>query len=494
MDPNNPYPTPQQVKQRGPGLKWFLGIILLVLLVAAGVWFYGSFTDRRNLAAVIAEVDRADPGWRWDEIEAARQRVADEQNSATQVLKAHALMPRNWPSPWGVECFSNFYNDVQQYPAAQLDPEITGTLRSELAAVPQALAEARRVVEFGDGRFAMRIAQNPFRTLLPHVQQARELANVLWYDSFLRAQDGELEQALASTHALVQTGRSIGDEPFIVSMLTRLAIRNLAIRATERVLSQGQGADDGLAKLQAALMQEEKEPLLVNALRGERAAFDLFLQGLDDGTIDSRDLGMMFNSGGARKSTRSTGWDWLDDKLESSWPSLAAGSMAKNRAALLDYYSRVIELAREPLNLQEPKMTEQEEASRTLPPLARLIIPPGTKAAMAFRRCQAETRCAIVALAAERFRVANGRWPETLAELTAKYLPEVPLDPFDGAPLRYRKTPEGALVYSVGPDGKDDGGKIDRTKGGNTPGIDLGFWLFDPDKRRQPCVPWKQEQ
>ena len=31
--------------------------------------------------------------------------------------------------------------------------------------------------------------------------------------------------------------------------------------------------------------------------------------------------------------------------------------------------------------------------------------------------------------------------------------------------------------------------KIDRTKGGKTPGIDMGFLLYDVNKRRQPAVP-----
>jgi len=316
----------------------------------------------------------------------------------------------------------------------------------------------------------------------------------LWYDSCLQAQDGELEQALASTEALVQTGRSIGDEPFLISVLVRLAIRNISIRSTERVLAQGEVGDNGLAKLQAMLIQEEKEALLLNGLRGERAAIDLFFQGLDDGTIESRELAMVLGSGGGRQTAKPSGWDWLDDELETAWPAFAAGSIPKNRAAMLEYLTHVIEVAREPLHLQESKMRELEEQARTLPPLARQIAPATAKVAQAFRRCQAETRCAIAAVAAERFRLANGHWPESLVELTPKYLQEVPLDPFDGKPLRFRESAEGVLIYSVGPDGKDDGGKIDRTKGGNTPGIDLGFWLFDVDKRRQPTVPWKAEQ
>ncbi len=64
------------------------------------------------------------------------------------------------------------------------------------------------------------------------------------------------------------------------------------------------------------------------------------------------------------------------------------------------------------------------------------------------------------------------------------FLHAVPLDPFDNKPLRYRKDDQGVIVYSVGPDGKDDGG--DRTTlNTHTPGTDIGFRLWDVDKRRK---------
>jgi hypothetical protein len=93
-----------------------------------------------------------------------------------------------------------------------------------------------------------------------------------------------------------------------------------------------------------------------------------------------------------------------------------------------------------------------------------------------------------VAVAAERYRRANGRWPEALAQLVPGYLARVPADPFDGKPLRLRRRDDGVTVYSVGPDGKDDGGRIDRQRA-DPAGIDLGFRLWDVAKRRQPPPP-----
>jgi hypothetical protein len=68
---------------------------------------------------------------------------------------------------------------------------------------------------------------------------------------------------------------------------------------------------------------------------------------------------------------------------------------------------------------------------------------------------------AIFALRAHRLE--HGRYPDSLTELVkAGYLKRVPEDPFavPAGPLRYRnQTPDRYVLYSVGPDSKDDNGK-----------------------------------
>jgi hypothetical protein len=62
-------------------------------------------------------------------------------------------------------------------------------------------------------------------------------------------------------------------------------------------------------------------------------------------------------------------------------------------------------------------------------------------------------------LAVERFRLAHlNALPDSLAELTPRFVDVVPTDPFDGQPLRYKKTsPNGFVIYSIGKDRTDDG-------------------------------------
>lgn len=59
-------------------------------------------------------------------------------------------------------------------------------------------------------------------------------------------------------------------------------------------------------------------------------------------------------------------------------------------------------------------------------------------------------------LAIKAFQLKHGKLPETLGELVPEFLPVVPLDDYDGKPLRYQPTKR--LLYSVGSDFKDDGG------------------------------------
>ncbi len=72
------------------------------------------------------------------------------------------------------------------------------------------------------------------------------------------------------------------------------------------------------------------------------------------------------------------------------------------------------------------------------------------------------TRLLMIMLALRAYKLDHqGSYPKTLGSLTPKYLSATPLDPFaDQAPFQYRLVKGGAsyLLYSIGPDGIDNGG------------------------------------
>jgi len=65
----------------------------------------------------------------------------------------------------------------------------------------------------------------------------------------------------------------------------------------------------------------------------------------------------------------------------------------------------------------------------------------------------------VTAIAIHRYRLRAGNLPADLAALVPEYLPQPPHDWMDGQPLRYQPHRDGTFtLYSVGADGRDDGG------------------------------------
>ncbi|OHB71576.1 MAG: hypothetical protein A2V70_09080 [Planctomycetes bacterium RBG_13_63_9] len=79
--------------------------------------------------------------------------------------------------------------------------------------------------------------------------------------------------------------------------------------------------------------------------------------------------------------------------------------------------------------------------------------------AEAEKRSRAERRLLICEFALRVCDLERGQLPEELGGLVPEYLSHVPEDPFSGDSLIYRRQPKGYVLYSIGPDGIDDGGR-----------------------------------
>ncbi len=132
----------------------------------------------------------------------------------------------------------------------------------------------------------------------------------------------------------------------------------------------------------------------------------------------------------------------------------------------------------------------EENARKNSMRLARMLAASVTKLGDACLRTQAQLKCAVAGLAAERFRLTQKRWPGSLDELAKSgFLKEVPRDPYDGKPLRSRRPKDGFVVYSVGDDGKNLGDSLDDLDNPSLPLIRYEFRLGDAEHRRQAARP-----
>ncbi|MEO6181987.1 MAG: hypothetical protein ABIP71_02545, partial [Verrucomicrobiota bacterium] len=65
----------------------------------------------------------------------------------------------------------------------------------------------------------------------------------------------------------------------------------------------------------------------------------------------------------------------------------------------------------------------------------------------------------LVDLAIQNYKTEKSDFPKTLDDLVPNFLPFLPKDNFSGNNFIYRPQSNGFLLYGVGYDGKDDGGK-----------------------------------
>jgi hypothetical protein len=168
--------------------------------------------------------------------------------------------------------------------------------------------------------------------------------------------------------------------------------------------------------------------------------------------------------------------DWVAANaiVESAYDSLAAAARIRNRgereAAFdqleRDLTARVKEAKKDRDALKQNPADAAAIAARNIAnTLMNLMAPTIRRVQNACDRAQQLDHNLAVAIALAAYRAENGKYPAKLDHLAPKYLPVVPLDLYRGRALIYKPDDKGYLLYSVGPNGKDEGGKRNEPDG-----------------------------
>ncbi|MFT3878057.1 MAG: hypothetical protein QM703_00175 [Gemmatales bacterium] len=338
---------------------------------------------------------------------------------------------------------------------------------------------------------------------LPDAQITRELIRLFTWNVALEAEANHSEQAANDISTMLHIVRIYDHDPFQICMLVRAALVNMTCHATHRLLAQSsQLAPATLKRLQDEFIREESLMIsLAEICRWERALHDHDLKLLHSGeyTLNAylEKQGSMFSGRPAL-----TQWVWLDDLLKRIYPPIVLKfwgepqHYAKERADLLNFYDRIIEWTASPEHQLLERFKAMSAEGQGVSPFVYMRNAYDTskddykknsflnidKIARAMLSYRAHCRCITTALACERYRLEKGVWPTTWEQLSPKYLPTTLLDPFTGKPLFLKALPDGLMIYSVGTNGVDDGGKIfprDKQYYG-----DIGYRLWNPYQRR----------
>jgi hypothetical protein len=487
-------PLPPRSRRR----EW-LGLALVIalpvgLLVAAAAlinhfvnrdWDEANAAADRELAEAIADADRLDPGWRLDELTARRKNLADEENAAMRVIAVKESLPACWPAPSGTDANDrSAANDLARLegsledlpPERELDADQVQQLRQVLSTAGRAVGEARKLADQPAGRYAIDFKPDFFSTFFPTQQCARDICQLLWLDVALLAQERDVDKALASVRAGLNVARSLGDEPTHISQLIRLACRTTAIRSLERVLAQGEPSIDALAAVQQVLEQEDAFPALLVAARGERAGLHMLMENLESGVVPKEQLLSLVHSGRSNPH---------EPKPEIA---LDPVTLKTTHAWMLRWLNDYVEtVKRPPWEWDQPFLDLNQRLCENAPPLACLLLPAPIQVPERFRRSHASLRCALTAVAIERFRRAQHTWPTSLKTLEGRFVPQVPINPYEGQPLYYLRptvTDRGASVYSTGETVLVTRSDIEN-KSTRAESRDFRFQLWNPNLRGQ---------
>jgi hypothetical protein len=309
---------------------------------------------------------------------------------------------------------------------------------------------------------------------LPVLASAKQLAGAFRSRALAELSRGDPEAALADWHVLIRLAEAVGSEPLVIFHLVQIALLNASLQPVWEGLAREQWTEAELIEIERTLGGVNLSADLARTFRGERIFSLLNLESWPPRPPNGN------SSAAPRKS-------WL-----------ALPLIYRNKLSIARMYQELFLPPLQPENrdfdlarIQALDVEGQERFSRTTP---YNVLAAGLHSGIVMTsyktlRMQASVELARAACALERFRLARRAYPDQLDELVPEFLPQVPLDLADGRPLRYRRTDDGRFIlYSIGIDGEDHGGKIRREldeqqpDAHDTPGLkafqEAGDWVW----------------
>jgi hypothetical protein len=399
--------------KRGKTLLVWIGIVsgalvVFLLLLAGGFYWIAG----RPLARRLAELREAGEPVCLKDLE--RKPVPEDQNGVTYLLEAKAEIEAVEQEIYAIEKSSDGKNS----------PADMEKIHAILAAHPKILPLVQKAAAAPEFQFPLDYHVKPSQflqdSLLPLVSIEKG------YISYLNSQaddlllQGKRDEALQTAVLMMQLTRQYDrDSPTLTFYLMNIACKNIAMNAANKILQSGPVGSKQHAALEAELAKLDTLESCRVAMKTERAY-----------SLDATDE--------VSPSLLNNQWklcalEMFDDFFKYSNQPYATGVNKMGLPSNMTSYSL----------LSGP---------------AKLMLPACKSTIECAFRSQASVRALRIINALQSKASAEGDKIPGVAELG---LPkEVGIDPFNGQAMIVKKTPEGWLVYSVGRNLQDDGGKL----------------------------------
>jgi hypothetical protein len=323
------------------------------------------------------------------------------------------------------------------------------------------------------------IDHSAIEVLLPQLSWSRQLSLVLIFDARLAMEDGDPDRAVADILAGMHLARLCYQEPFWISQLVGVTIH---MDFSKRVRDLLYTYPNALSREQLVEIAHLNGVLM--GLREQGIEFDSMRLGFEDALQR-----VYTDNGSGNGHLTAKGMEWFD-KYNGMWysrnrtefeelmdePTVKAVvrplsvvrslDRATERARYMSVIDRAEWVLREgPESIGRMWSSEQEiERIRVDSSLqysvAAIMLPAMGQSVNRVFTYEQTTQAFTAMLAIETYKLDHGTFPESLDELLGQYLPAMPEDLMNPTePIKYLRSEGGYVLYSVGSDGDDDGGK-----------------------------------
>jgi hypothetical protein len=399
------------------------------------------------------------PAWHFEDLAALQEALTSVRN--------HEKAPKDGFHPDKLDLVSR----------AQAAPAVLDGMQDDNDAIAELRAASRRPDARYDVKYKM---DNPWSTLVPHLARIKQSCQRLNIEACARLALGKSEEALADENLAFYLAATPRTEPFLISYLVDIACVQVAVQPIWEGLAEHRWTDDELQRLQSLLQQYNYIAAGQWSLRAERTYGVTILDLLQKrGLQEFLDLqqGVVSDNPAYRPLFFSLGRicpsGWYDlEKLhvcqlgDEQFEGTMDGATQRVFPARLE--DNVQRVTAQTAGVWGPFFRHQLIAKLLIPALSGI-----PKKAAAVQTAVDE---AFVACALERYRLANGHFPDNLDALTPRFADHLPNDVITSEPLKYRLTHDGQFIlYSVGWNRTDDGGIYGNTKFDET----TGDWVWE---------------
>ncbi len=323
-------------------------------------------------------------------------------------------------------------------------------------------------------------AEDPMSILLPHLRVLRQITGVLAYQASAELATGKTDAAFADVEFMLYLPGTIRNEPILISQIVRIImLENTALIVREGLAAHA-WSDDQLRKFQEEfgginVLKDMERPLEAERVAFGNRTLELMREGRENYYADQLGIAPWTRINVIRLYP--AGWTYFEE--------LNYNQMMDEQLTGYDPKAGVVHP--KAVAAAEVRVKELQAAGGP-----SVVFHHNLFAAIAFsywenlmhKTAAGQTvvdECAM-ACALERYHLADGKYPDPLNPLDAlvpKFIAAIPRDVITGEPLKYRLTGDGEfIIYSVGWNETDDGGKIVMTDDGK--GIDAtqGDWVW----------------